>query len=99
MENKLWITEFDPEGFENFIINAYKNDNVIFHVNYSEVPIEKTMKLIPIIEKYRPITNKKLIKTIVYVESRIEKWIAKALLKVAKPERPVEFVIKKRDKG
>ena len=94
MENKLWITDFDPTGFENFIINAYKNDKVIFEVNYSDVPIEKTMKLIPIIEKYREITREKLTKTIVYVESRVEKWIAKALLKVAKPERPVEFVIK-----
>ena len=99
MENKLWITEFDPEGFENFLKNAYTCDKVIFEVNYSDVPIEISMNLIPIIEKYRPITNKKLIKTIVYVESRIEKWIARALLKVAKPERPVEFVIKKRVKG
>jgi len=95
----LWITDFEPEGFETFLNDAYKNDNVIFMVNYSDIPIEQSTRLIPILEKYRQITSKKLTKTIVYVETRIEKWIAKALIKLAKPERPVEFIIKKRIKG
>lgn len=91
---ELWITEFQSDKVDEFIYNAYQNDKVIFKVNFTDVPIRQVTELIPILEKYRILSKTKLIKTIVYVETRVEKWIAKALIKIAKPERPVEFKIK-----
>lgn len=88
------ITDFEPSALDTFLHKTYEeNDTVIFVLYFSKVPIHRLRKLIPILEKYRTVTRRKLKKTIVHLDSKWEMWAASKISKIIKPEKPVEFVL------
>ena len=88
------ITDFEPSALDAFLHNTYEKYNtVIFVLYFSKVPLHRLRSLIPVLEKYRPVTRQKLLKTIVHLDSKWEMWIASKIHRIIKPEKPVEFVL------
>ena len=89
------IGVFDPSELDALLEHTYDTyDSVSFVVYFCKVPIHTVRNLIPVLEKYRPITRMKLKQTIIHVDTKWEWWIAKKLLKLVRPEKPVQIILK-----
>jgi hypothetical protein len=94
------IPTFDVDELDEFFKTTYeKHESVVFIVYFSKVPLRRVLNIIPVLEKYRMSTRNKLEKTIIHVETENDKWIAKRLLSLIRPEKSVEIVITSHIRG
>jgi len=92
--NYVEINEFEPGSLDQLLKNVYdKYNSVVFIIYFSKFPVSKINALMPIIEKYKLVTIKKLKKTIVHIDNESDYHIAKYIRQFIKSEKPIEYIL------
>ena len=95
MSNIVVFNSINEDDFVKTLEDAYNNyEHVIFLFDLRKLDLNlcKIMKIIPILERFRPTTNKKLVQSIIVTNNVLQKSLIEHALFFINPQKPITII-------